>query len=71
MKGVYTTLQCPKDIWGDVQDVDSQMALQEMGTAPSSDASNMMQATCLYPGDSCLVSCTHLSVPLGHSWLKL
>lgn len=46
-------------IWGEVQDVDSRMALQEM------------QAIWLYPGDSCPVSCTHLSIPLGHSWLKL
>lgn len=58
-------------IWGDVQDVDSRMALQEMGMTPSSDACNMMQATWLYPEDSCPVSCTHLSVPLGHSWLML
>lgn len=45
-------------IWREVQDVDSRMALQEM------------QATWLYPGGLMSCSCTHLSVPLGHSWLK-
>lgn len=60
MKGVYTTLQCLKDLnlgWGPG-------CWFQNGTA--GDASNMA----LPGGGSCPVSCTHLSVPLGHSWLK-